>query len=90
MAKNDREFLVESPLGTIKAKASHDVDLSIDYPGVHVFLVKDDGEETLLTVVEYESTKDYIQSVVYGHALQEEPTDIVVHTLIPTVGVTID
>ena len=79
MAKNDREFLVETPLGLLKAKATHDVDLSIDYPGVHIYLIDDDGDEILLTTVEYESTKDYIQSVVYGKKTQDEPTDVIVH-----------
>lgn len=86
MAKNDREFFVETPLGLLKVWAKHDVDLSLDYPGVYVDLVREGEDDICLTCVEYESSKDEIQTVVYQNAWTDEPTEILTHDLrkVPT------
>ena len=81
MAKNDREFFVETPLGLLKVWAKHDVDLSLDYPGVYVDLVREGEDDVCLACVEYESSQKDIQTVVYGDVRTEEPTDVVVHIL---------
>lgn len=81
MAKNDREFYVETPLGLLKVWAKHDVDLSLDFPGVYVDLVREGEDDVLLACVEYESVDKRIQTCVYGDAREEAPTHIVVHEL---------
>ncbi len=81
MAKNDREFFVETPLGLLRVWAKHDVDLSLDFPGVYVDLVREGEEDVCLACVEYESVNKEIQTCVYGDARTEDPTDVVVHIL---------
>ena len=81
MAKNDREFYVETPLGLLKVWAKHDVDLSLDFPGVYIDLVREGEDDVLLACVEYESVDKWIQTCVYGDSREEAPTQIVVHNL---------
>lgn len=81
MAKNNREFFVETPLGLFRVYAKHDVDLSLDFPGVYVDLVREGEDDIPLACVEYESVDKWIQTVVYGMASSDEPTSIIVHDL---------
>ena len=81
MAKNDREFYIETPLGLLKVFSKHDVDLSLDYPGVNIDLIREGEDDLPLATVEYESTKDHIQTVVYAEISREDPTDIIPHNI---------
>ena len=46
------------------------------YPGIFVDLVHADGERTMLSCIEYDSSENRLQAVSYGNAYSDEPTEI--------------
>ena len=60
-----RSFEVETPLGKLKVYAKQEDDIPDNFPGVFIDLIPADNEETvLLACIEYESTKQVIQTCV--------------------------
>lgn len=74
----DRSFEVDTPLGKLKVYAKQEDDIPENFPGVYIDLIPVESNDTiLLACVEYESTKQVIQTCVYGDGLTDEPTDVV-------------
>lgn len=75
-----RRFFVDTPLGKLEVYAKHDrQDCAADYPGVYIDFVREDGATVVLTCVEYDPSKDLLQTVVYGDCVSDEPTEVVTH-----------
>lgn len=75
-----RCFVVETPLGKLRVYAKHDNrDCAADYPGVYIDYVREDGATVVLTCVEYDPSKELLQTVVYGDCASDEPTEVVAH-----------
>ncbi len=80
----ERSFEVNTPLGKLKVYAKQEDDVPENFPGVFIDLIPADSNDTiLLTCVEYESTKQVIQTCVYGDGLTDEPTNVVEHQNLP-------
>ena len=75
-----RCFVVETPLGKLEVYAKHDKsDCAEDYPGVYIDYVRKDGATVVLACVEYDPSKEVLQTVVYGDCASDEPTEVVEH-----------
>lgn len=76
-----REFIVDTPLGKLKVYAKHNTDTPADYPGVYVDLVDEvTGNLISLTTVEYNPTDHRLQTIAYGSPdLNDEPTALIIH-----------
>ncbi len=76
----ERSFEVNTPFGKLKVYAKQEDDVPENFPGVFIDLIPAESDDTiLLTCVEYESTKQVIQTCVYGDGLTDEPTNVVEH-----------
>lgn len=52
----ERDFCVDTPLGTLHVYAKHSItDSPADYPGVYVDLVRNGRDPEMLACVEYDS-----------------------------------
>lgn len=76
-AEENREFNINTPLGQLHVYAKHKTDLPNNFPGVFI-----DLKETydMLACVEYEHTKQVIQTCVYQPG-NDEPVDIIEHNI---------
>lgn len=74
-----RSFDVATPLGTLHVWAKHEDDTPDDFPGVYVDLITKTGETIMLACVEYESVDKWIQTCVYGRAVDDSPTHVEIH-----------
>lgn len=77
----NRSFYVDTPIGKLKVWAKHDVDCPDDYPGVYIDFIpagkeNDCADENMVCVVEYESIRGHIQTVVYQPD-QDEPVSVI-------------
>lgn len=80
---------VTTPLGDICAYPKHKInDSPEDYPGIYVDLIKGE-EKVLLACVEYvppSESPEFLQTCVYGDCIDDEPTDIRVHTNVDAIN----
>ena len=60
-----REFYVETPLGKLHVWAKQERDCADNFPGVYIDYIAPDGNEAILSCVEYESNDELIQTCVY-------------------------
>ena len=75
-----REFFIDTPLGKLKVYAKHEKDCPVDYPGVFVDWVREDGETLMLACTEYDSGDNSLMTCVYQPGA-DEPVEVVHHDL---------
>lgn len=68
----ERDFCVDTPLGTLHVYAKHSItDSPADYPGVYVDLVRNGRDPEMLACVEYDSSDGTMLTTAYDIGCDE-------------------